>query len=222
MAGGRRRAVAGFSTACRGPGPARRTRPHHWHLRAHPATLASALPVRWNRPTGTGTANRCRPASHRLRSVGFVEWLALTRPRPSLATSAPSDTRRGATCGSYREPSYWTLRDIVQALDSALVTLALEGPAAYRDRFELVHRFRAERPNQIWQADHTELDILIIGPPERPDRPWLTTLMDDHSPCCPRTPDRDSPGHPRLSSSSRQACSAVRQASTSMRQRSWT
>lgn len=34
-------------------------------------------------------------------------------------------------------PSYATVRAIVQDLDPALVTLALEGPAAYRDRHEL-------------------------------------------------------------------------------------
>lgn len=37
------------------------------------------------------------------------------------------------------------------------------------------------RPNQIWQADHTQLDILINGANGKPDRPWLTTVMDDYS-----------------------------------------
>ncbi|MDO4061227.1 DDE-type integrase/transposase/recombinase, partial [Clavibacter michiganensis] len=68
-----------------------------------------------------------------------------------------------------------------QALDPALVTLALEGPTSYRDRHELVYRRRAERPNQTWQADHTELDLLIVGVGGKPDRPWLTVIMDDYS-----------------------------------------
>lgn len=84
--------------------------------------------------------------------------------------------RRGALA-----PSYSVVREIVQALDPALVTLALEGPASYRDRHELVLRRRADRPNQIWQADHTQLDILISGATGKPDRPWLTTVMDDYS-----------------------------------------
>ena len=78
-------------------------------------------------------------------------------------------------------PSYATVREIVQALDPALVTLALEGPTAYRDKHELVFRRRAERPNHTWQADHTELDILIMGAGGAPDRPWLTIVMDDYS-----------------------------------------
>ncbi|WP_427118090.1 DDE-type integrase/transposase/recombinase [Pseudarthrobacter scleromae] len=78
-------------------------------------------------------------------------------------------------------PSYSVVRKIVQALDPALVTLALEGPASYRDRHELVLRRRADCPNHIWQADHTQLDILINGANGKPDRPWLTTVMDDYS-----------------------------------------
>ena len=112
--------------------------------------------------------------------VLFVERLALTRPRPSIATLYRL-TVAEADQQHLPAPSYSTVRAIVQALDPALVTLALEGPASYRDRHELVYRFRADRPNRIWQADHTELDILIVGPDGRPDRPWLTAVMDDHA-----------------------------------------
>lgn len=42
-------------------------------------------------------------------------------------------------------------------------------------------RHRAERPNATWQADHTELDILITGASGTAERPWLTVVMDDHS-----------------------------------------
>lgn len=97
-------------------------------------------------------------------------------PLAELALAVADARRRNAP-----EPGYSTVRDIVTALDPGLVTLALEGPASYRDRHELVYRRRAERPNQIWQADHTELDILIIGANGKPDRPWLTAVMDDYS-----------------------------------------
>lgn len=113
--------------------------------------------------------------------VAFIEHLALTRPRPALTTLhrlvSAEAMRQGLTV-----PSYATVRDIVQSLDPALVTLALDGPAAYRDRHELVYRRRADRPNEIWQADHTELDILITSAAGgRSDRPWLTIVIDDHS-----------------------------------------
>ena len=113
-------------------------------------------------------------------TVAFIERLALTRPRPSIATLH----RLAAADAQQRElpaPSYATVRQIDRALDPALVTLALEGPVSYRDKHELVFRRRAERPNQTWQSDHTELDILIVGANGKPDRPWLTTVMDDYA-----------------------------------------
>jgi putative transposase len=47
----------------------------------------------------------------------------------------------------------------MQALDPLLVTLAQEGSKAYRERFDLLYRREASQPNEIWQADHTPLDI---------------------------------------------------------------
>jgi putative transposase len=44
-----------------------------------------------------------------------------------------------------------------------------------------VHRREAAKPNQIWQADHTLLDLWVLTPSGRPGRPWLTIVEDDHS-----------------------------------------
>lgn len=101
--------------------------------------------------------------------VVFVERIALTRLRPSIATLHRLTVTEAARL-DYPPPSYATVRSIVGALDPALVALALE--AAYRDRHELVFRHRAEKPNATWQADHTELDILITGADGKPERPW--------------------------------------------------
>lgn len=62
-----------------------------------------------------------------------------------------------------------------------MVTLALDGPGALRDHYELIHRHRAGTPNALWQADHTLLDMLILDEAGSPARPWLTTVLDDHS-----------------------------------------
>ena len=71
----------------------------------------------------------------------------------------------------------------VAALPADLVTLALahEGTKAYSNTFELVHRREADRPNAVWQADHTPLDILLIRPDGAVAKPWLTTVMYDYS-----------------------------------------
>jgi len=44
-----------------------------------------------------------------------------------------------------------------------------------------VHRRQADRPKQIWQADHTELDVLVLDERGNPARPWLTVVLDDCS-----------------------------------------
>lgn len=112
--------------------------------------------------------------------VELIEGLAFIKPRQSAATIyrrvAPVARERG-----WRTPSYSTVHAIMAGLDPAALTLAHEGEAAFRDRFELVHRHRAERRNATWQADHTELDILILDANGKETRPWLTTVIDDHS-----------------------------------------
>jgi putative transposase len=62
--------------------------------------------------------------------------------------------------------------------------LAHEGKKAYSETFELVCRREADRPNAIWQADHSLLDILLRCDTEKPlknVKPWLTIIIDDHS-----------------------------------------
>ena len=61
------------------------------------------------------------------------------------------------------------------------MTLAHEGTKSYGDRFDLVHRREAEAPNAIWQADHSELDILVKDDKDKSRKPWLTIVLDDYS-----------------------------------------
>jgi putative transposase len=62
-----------------------------------------------------------------------------------------------------------------------MVTLAQDGVAAFRDRYELIYRHRAEGPNAIWQADHTLLDVMVLDANGQAVRPWLTIIIDDFS-----------------------------------------
>jgi putative transposase len=78
-------------------------------------------------------------------------------------------------------PSYDVVYEVVRQLPTGLVTLAHQGKKAYSAAFELIHRREAERPNEIWQADHTLLDILVRRDAEKAARPWLTVIEDDYS-----------------------------------------
>lgn len=131
---------------------------------------------------GLRNTTRSDAGAHRISAelVAYIEHLGLTKPRPSIAALHRLVSCRAQQL-SLKPPSYATVRSIIQALDPAMVTLALEGPTSYRDRHELVYRHRAEHPNAIWQADHTQLDILIQNPDGTPTRPWLTIIIDDYS-----------------------------------------
>ena len=137
------------------------------------------------RTAGLSGLARCRRSDtgkRRLASdlVTVIERLALGKPRLSAAAI---HRRISAMAGAqaWPVPSYAAVHAITRTLDPALVTLAHEAPAAYRDRVELIHRHRAERPNAVWQADHTQLDILVLDAGGAPAPPWLTLVLDDHS-----------------------------------------
>jgi putative transposase len=112
--------------------------------------------------------------------VAFVEGLALRRPAPSIA-HVHRRTAAIAAENGWPAPSYATVRAIVQEIDPGLVTLTHHGTAAYRDRYELAMRWEAAEPKAIWQADHTQLDVMVLDPGGRPARPWLTLILDDYS-----------------------------------------
>src|SRR5262245_270034 len=117
------------------------------------------------RPVRRDAAVRRLPAD----LVALIEGMGLKKPRASAAAihRRVSDI---ATAHGWHIPSYSTVYAILAALDPAMVTLAHEGAAAFRDRYELIHRHRAEAPNTIWQADHTMLDLLILDEAGKPVR----------------------------------------------------
>ncbi|MCM3117613.1 helix-turn-helix domain-containing protein [Neobacillus sp. MER 74] len=64
---------------------------------------------------------------------------------------------------SSQQPSYYQVYMVSQSLSKSLKKLAHDGPKAYENQFDLIHRREARYPNEIWQADHTLLDILVLN-----------------------------------------------------------
>jgi putative transposase len=110
----------------------------------------------------------------------LIEGLALQKPRLSVASIHRKVVETAMSRGE-RAPSYTVVYRLIRKLKPALLTMAHEGTKSYSESFDLVHRGEAERPNAVWQADHTELDIWIIGDEEKPTKPWLTIMLDDYS-----------------------------------------
>jgi putative transposase len=109
-----------------------------------------------------------------------IEGLALQNPRPSVATVHRKVMEAAEKLGE-PPPSYSLVYALIRKLEPALLTMAHEGTAAYSESFDLLHRREADGPNVIWQADHTELDILVKDEQGKPRKPWLTIVLDDYS-----------------------------------------
>src|SRR6266487_1489208 len=113
-------------------------------------------------------------------AIPLIEGLALQPPRRSMAALHRQVVTIAEEQG-WKPPSYDRVRQIIKNIDPALVTLAHEVAAAYRDEFDLLYRREATHANAIWQADHTPLDILLLDEEGKPAKPWLTVIEDDYS-----------------------------------------
>ncbi|MBO0778474.1 MAG: DDE-type integrase/transposase/recombinase [Ktedonobacteraceae bacterium] len=113
-------------------------------------------------------------------AITLVEGLALQTPRRSMA-AIHRQVVAIATEQGWKPPGYDRVRQIIKNLDPALVTLAHQGAAAYREEFDLLYRREATHSNAMWQADHSPLDILLLDENGKEAKPWLTVIEDDYS-----------------------------------------
>ena len=109
-----------------------------------------------------------------------MEGLALERPPLPLSSIHRQVTHFAQLIGE-AAPSYWVVRDIALGIPKDLQTLAQHGPRRFSELYDLVHRRDASAPNAVWQADHAQLDILLLREDGPPARPWLTAVIDDYS-----------------------------------------
>ncbi len=149
-----------------------------------PARTVERWVARYRRDGLTGLVRAPRADRGRRRFpselIGLIEGLVLRKPPPTAAA-----VHRQVVTVAEREgwptPSYSTVYAIIRHLDPALITLAHEGTKAYRLAFDLLHRREATGPNDLWQADHTPLDLWVRDEDGTPVRPWLTVILDDYS-----------------------------------------
>jgi putative transposase len=81
---------------------------------------------------------------------------------------------------SWIEPTYWHVYRIQKSIPVDLLTLSKDS-AEYRRLYEMIHRFEASCPNEIWQADHNFMDIFIWDEQGQALKPVLTIILDDYS-----------------------------------------
>jgi putative transposase len=114
------------------------------------------------------------------QAITLVEGLALQTP-PRSAAAIHRQVVEIAKAQGWKPPSYERVRLIIKSLDPALVTLAHQGAAAYREEFDLLYRREATHANAMWQADHTPLDVWLLDEEGKPAKPYLTAIEDDYS-----------------------------------------
>lgn len=110
----------------------------------------------------------------------WVKQQATRRRRPTLVTLHRQVCERAAGL-ELSLPSYGVVTDIVRGISAGAKSLQVDSPNNYADTHELVHRREASGPNEVWQADHTLLDIELLNNKGNPVRPWLSLVVDDYS-----------------------------------------
>lgn len=115
---------------------------------------------------------------------GLIEGLFLQSP-PMPGTTIHRKIQEVCKTQNWKVPSYSGVHRILASLEPAIVTLAQEGRKAYTERFDIVLIREADFANDIWQADHKELDVTVLDPNGKPFRPWLTAVIDDYSRAVP-------------------------------------
>ena len=109
-----------------------------------------------------------------------IEALALESP-PLPVRSIWRQTRQFAETIGEPPPRYGLVYDLIRELPVGLLTLAHRGGKTYSEKYDLVHRREALRPNAIWQADHAQLAIRLVREDGQIAKPWLTIVIDDYS-----------------------------------------
>jgi putative transposase len=119
-----------------------------------------------------------RSLSAELQEV--IEGLFLKTPKPTV-TWVWEQVVEACAKNKVKAPSYSLVAQVCRQLDRRLKVLAHDSEEAYEKEFDQILRRQAKRPNEMWQADHKELDIWATDEFGRTGKVWLTAIADDFS-----------------------------------------
>jgi len=125
-------------------------------------------------------ANKGKRKTINQKLVELTEALILKKPPISLAAIHRKIIKVAQHKG-FAEPSYKAIWLTAKQINPALVLLAHEGSKAYEQEYDLLYRRESATSNEIWQADHTPLDIVLLDENGISRKPWLTIIIDDYS-----------------------------------------
>lgn len=132
---------------------------------------------------GLKTKTRSDKGHHRNLSedlINLIVAMALQKPKRTI-TSIYRTVKQYCHDKTLPLPSYAVVYKIIYKLPCDLVTLAHDGLKQYQQKYDLIYIRESSRSNEIWQADHTMLDIYVVDGKNTVKRPWLSIIMDDYS-----------------------------------------
>jgi putative transposase len=132
---------------------------------------------------GLQRATRCDKGRRRNLSSDLqqvIEGLYLKSPKPTVVW-VWEQLDEACARKQMNTPSYSLVAEVCSQLDRRLKVLAHDSEEAYEKEFDQIIRRQAKRPNEMWQADHKELDIYATDQFGRTGKVWLTAIEDDFS-----------------------------------------
>lgn len=110
-----------------------------------------------------------------------IEGLYLRTPKPTAVWVHEQVIEICKSLPDMQSPSFTVVWEICSDLDNRLKVLAHEGDNAYEQEYDILIRREAERPNEVWQSDHKEIDIWAKDDFGLVGKVWLTCIIDDYS-----------------------------------------
>lgn len=125
-----------------------------------------------------GDIGCCRKIKNDIKNA--IEGLALKKENMSIATITRI-VNEYCIEQKLDKVSYYTIRKVIKKIPDDLKVLAKNGDKVYGDKYEMIIRRTSKYPNQMWQTDHSLLDLLIVDCDNQKKKPWLTVVIDDFS-----------------------------------------
>jgi putative transposase len=120
----------------------------------------------------------CRKIKNEMKNA--IEGLALKKENISIATITRI-VNEYCIEQKLDKVSYYTIRKVIKKIPDDLKVLAKNGDKVYGNKYEMIIRRTSKYPNQMWQTDHSLLDLLIVDCDNQKKKPWLTVVIDDFS-----------------------------------------
>ncbi|HDB4595148.1 TPA: helix-turn-helix domain-containing protein, partial [Staphylococcus aureus] len=131
--------------------------------------IALSTLYRWNKLykeeglTGLIHNTRVDKGDHKLEQniIDEIKRLSLKNKRNSIATIHRKIVNYCIE-NNFDKPSYKQVYSIIKAMPKSVIDFSHQGEKYYQNKYDLIQIRESSRPNEIWQADHTLLDIYIL------------------------------------------------------------